>query len=322
MKTIAFIKSTKENEKRRAVVPDDLNNIVHTDYLFFEDGYGDVIGASNDEYIKKGCKIVSREEALKKDIICDPKVGDAEYLDELEGQTVFGWVHAVQNKDVTDKLVNHHLTAICWEDMFESGRHVFWRNNELAGEAAIMHAFQCFGIMPYNAKVALLGRGNVANGALKILTLLGADVTIYSRKMEQLFREEFYMYDVIVNAILWDTNRTDHILYAEDLDEWKRYKKDAMIVDVSCDRSGGIETSVPTTIEQPVYVSHGVLHYVVDHTPSLIYKTTTNAISREVTKYLDALIEDGKQNVLVQATSIKNGIILDERIKSFQNRIM
>lgn len=86
--------------------------------------------------------------------------------------------------------------------MFDKGLHVFWRNNEIAGEAAVMHAFQCYGEMPYNIKAAILGRGNTAHGALKILTMLGADVRMYDRRTEGLFHEELGNYDVIVNAIL------------------------------------------------------------------------------------------------------------------------
>lgn len=97
-----------------------------------------------------------------------------------------------------------------------------------------MHAFQLHGIMPYNTKAALIGRGNVGNGALKILTLLGADVHIYNRRMEKLLRDELSEYDVIVNAVLWDTNRNDHIIYKSDL---KRMKKGSMIIDISCDRA-------------------------------------------------------------------------------------
>ena len=57
-------------------------------------------------------------------------------------------------------------------------------------------------------------------------------------------------YDVIVNGVLWDTTRKDHIIYKNDL---ANMRKDSMIVDISCDRQGGIETSIPTTLENPVY---------------------------------------------------------------------
>ncbi len=318
MKTVGFPIGHKENEKRRALIPADLGKIAHPEQLFFEAGYGEVLGYSDEDYQKYGAKIVSREEALSKDIICDPKIGDAEYLKDLKcGQTIFGWVHAVQNRDITDAIVNNQATAYTWEDMFELGRHSFWHNNEMAGEAAIMHAFQCFGEMPYNTKVALIGRGNVATGALRILTCLGADVTIYNKRLEKLFQKELGEYDVVVNALLWDTRRKDHIIYREDL---KRMKNNALIIDISCDRNGAIETCVPTTIEEPTYIVDGITHYAVDHTPTLFYKTATQGISAVVARYLDELIENNPGEVLREALAIENGVILDQRINDFQGR--
>ncbi len=317
MKTIGFVTSKKENEKRRAIIPEDILNIKNREYMYFEEGYGLCLGYSDEEYCCLGCKIVDRETVLKQNIICDPKIGDADYLGLLKNQTGFGWFHAVQNRDIADKLISGGLTAYAWEDMYYGNRHVFWRNNEIAGEAAIMHAFECYGKMPYNTKVAVLGKGNIARGAIKILTLLGADITVYDRKTEKLFQEELGNYDVIVNAILWDVSRKDHIIYREDM---KRLKKNALIIDVSCDRNGGIETSVPTTIDNPSYEIDGVMHYAVDHTPALFYKTATIGISNEVWKYIDLLIEGNEDAVLKNAKIIENGNILDNRIKVFQNR--
>lgn len=317
MMTIGFPISHKENERRRAIVPMHLENIKHTDMLYVEQGYGNVLGYDDSEYEKYGVHICTHEEALSKDVICDPKVGDADYLDKLHNQTVFGWLHAVQNRDITDKLLNGRLSGIAWEDMYDSGRHVFWKNNEIAGEAALCHAYLLHGVFPNQTKVAVLGRGNTARGAIRTLNYMGAEVVVYDRHMEELFRKEFMNYDVIVNAILWDVRRKDHILYKDDL---KRMKKGALIIDISCDRNGGIETSVPTTIENPTYVVDGVTHYVVDHTPSLFYKSTSEAISEQVCSFLDDIISEQRNIILDNATIIANGKIIDKRIIAFQNR--
>ena len=290
MRKIGFPISKKENEFRRALIPADLKVVKNCGQLYFEKGYGEQIGYSDSDYERYGCHMVSHEESLAKEIICDAKIGDADYLSKLRnGQIIFGWIHAVQNRDITDKILGCKATAIAWEDMYHKGRHCFWRNNEIAGEAAIMHAFQCYGKMPYDLEVALIGQGNVARGAQKILTLLGANVTVYNRRTENLFKEELPRFDVIVNGILWDISREDHIIYREDL---RRMKANSLIVDISCDSHGGIETSIPTTIEKPVYFVDGIMHYVVDHTPSLFYKTATSGISYEVAKYLDDLCEN------------------------------
>lgn len=317
MKTVGFPISHKENEYRRAIVPAHLKSVEHPELLYFEKDYGKVLSIEDSEYEACGSHIASHDEILLKDIICDPKIGDADYLEELDHQTIFGWIHATQNKDITDKLLAGNLTAFAWEKMFQKGRHVFWRNNELAGEAAVMHAFQCYARMPYETKVAVIGRGNTARGAIKVLNMLGADVRQYDRRTEELLRDELGQYDVIVNCVLWDVLRKDHIIYRDDL---KRMKRNSMIIDVSCDRNGGIETSIPTTIEEPTYIVDGVLHYVVDHTPALFHKTFTWNNSEVIWPYIDELLKGQYSKELVDSLVVEDGIIVDDEIVRFQNR--
>ncbi len=318
MKTVGFPISKKENEKRRAIIPADIKKMSNPELLYFEYNYGEVLGIPDDSYTALGCHVCSREECLRCDIICDPKIGDAEYLSSLHsGQIIFGWVHATQNRGITDVLIHNGLSAYAWEKMFDRGRHVFWQNNELAGEAAIMHAFQCFGCLPYETTVAVIGRGNTARGALRMLNMLGSNVVQYDRKSENLLRDELANYDVIVNCVLWDVMRRDHIISKEDL---LRMKKGSMIIDVSCDRNGGIETSVPTTIEDPVYWVDGILHYAVDHTPALFHKTFTYNNSRVIYPYIDQLMKEIPGNVLKDALIMKDGQIKDQEIITYQGR--
>ncbi|MDH2292320.1 N(5)-(carboxyethyl)ornithine synthase [Cobetia sp. 10Alg 146] len=317
-KTVGFIKSDKANEKRRALIPLDIKTIKNKCNIFVEKGYGEVLGYADEDYIKEGVNVATKSEILDKDIICDPKIGDAGYLDEIRNKTIFGWVHAVQNKNITDILVNNKITAFAWEDMFDRGRHVFWRNNEIAGEAAVIHAYTIHGLFPYDTKVAVIGRGNIARGAVKILTFMGADVTVYDRRTETLLCEEIFKYDVVVNAILWDTARKDHIIYKKDL---INMKTGSLIIDISCDAGGAIETSIPTSLEKPIYTVDGVVHYAVDHTPTLFYKTISEVLSKIVSKHIDYLIEDEINEVLKDSLIIKNGLIKDNRINEFQGRL-
>lgn len=93
-----------------------------------------------------------------------------------------------------------------------------------------------------------------------------------------------------------------------------------MIVDVSCDKNGGIETSIPTTFDEPVYTVDGVTHYVVDHTPSLFYKTFTVDNSKTIAPYIEMLSSEKPDKVLSDAMIVKDGVIIDERINQFQKR--
>lgn len=318
MKTIGFIISRKENELRKALIPTDLSKIKQVHNLYFERGYGEILGYSDEDYRKMGANIVNREIVYKQDIICNPKAPEpVEQKLFHKGQTLFGWIHAVQGRKVTDFLLGMKMTAIAWEEMFENGRHVFWRNNEIAGEAGVLHAFLYYGRLPYECSIAVIGRGNTARGVIRVLEKMGANVTVYDRKTVLFLRNEFEKYDVIVNAVLWDVFRKDRLIYKEDL---KKMKKGAMIIDISCDEEMEIETSHATTLKDPVYSVDGIIHYVVDHTASLFWKTATESISKEIKKYLDDLVEGSYNNILRNATIIENGKILDEKITKFQNR--
>lgn len=318
MKTIGFVISGKENEKRRALLPYDILKINNKEKLFFERGYGKVLGISDEEYLRTGVNLVPREVAYQQEIICNPKAPEPNEKNFLrKGQTLFGWIHAVQGRAITDFLLQKTMSAIAWENMFEDGLHSFWRNNEIAGEAAVLHAVSFCGKQLKDCKVALIGHGNCARGAFRTLSQLGADVFVYERKIIHRLRTELNCYDIIINAVLWDVFDSHHLIYREDL---VKMKPGSMIIDISCDEGMGIETSRATTIENPVYEVDGILHYVVDHTPALLYKTATTAISSVVCRFVDALVEGTENSVLKQATVIADGNILDEKITRFQKR--
>lgn len=317
MKSVGFLISNKEHEKRRAIVFEDIDKVKNKNALFFQNGYGLELGYTDEDLINKGCKVAPREEIMKCDIICEPKIGDMEDLDKLKNKTIFGWIHATQNYDITQRCIDNKITAYAWEKMFDNEKHTFSTNNQIAGRAAILHAMIEYGKEFNNLNIAVLGHGNTAKGAIDVLKKLENKIDIYSRKDEKEFKEKMNQYDIIVNCILWDVTRTDHIIYKKDL---KNLKKGAIIIDVSCDRNGGIETSIPTTIDNPTYVVDGIMHYVVDHTPTLLYKDATKSISHEVVKFLDDMIEEKSNPVLEHALIIKEGKIVDPEINKFQNR--
>ena len=319
MNTIGFLISHKNNEMRRAILPPDLIKVKNVDCLYFEKGYGQSVGYKDSEYEKTGAHVVSREEVLSCDIITDVKLGDADYLDEIKTPKIFfGWAHAVQGIDFTSKILNGNHTVIAWEEIFEDGRYIFYRNREVAGEAAILHAFRYCGRMPYDSRIAILGNGQTAKGALRILHGLGATVDVYGRKLEQLFKKKMFEYDVLVNCVMWDTTRKDRIIYKEDL---KKMKKGTLIIDISCDPHLEIETSHPTTIDNPVYEVDGVIHYAVDNTPAMYPVTVTKTLSEGISRYIDVIVENTLDELpenLKEATVIKEGHIEDNRITAFR----
>jgi N5-(carboxyethyl)ornithine synthase len=313
---MGLVISHKDNEMRRAILPADVRRLRNPGQLYFETGYGESVGCTDQDYRDAGAHVASREEVLKCDIITDVKLGDADYLDQLEdGKILFGWAHAAQGVDFTSKCLEKNFTVIAWEEIFEDGRYIFYRNREVAGEAAIMQAFCNYGKMPYDCRVAVIGNGQTAKGAIRILNGLGAEVDVFPRKQEKLFLKKKFDYDVIVNCVMWDISRTDRLIYREDL---KKMRPHTMIIDVSCDPHLEIETSHPTTISDPVYEVDGVIHYTVDNTPAMFPYTVTKVLSDGNVRMMDDVIEGTYPPALLEAMVIDKGHIRSKSVWDFR----
>ena len=318
MRNMGFVISHKNREQRRALLPRDLKKIAGVDHLYFETGYGLSVGCTDRDYLDQGAHVVSREEALACPCICDMKLGDQDYLETVApGKFLFGWAHAVQDTAFTSAAIRGGHTVLAWEELYDHGRYVFYRNREIAGEAAVLQAFLYLGKMPYESSVAIYGSGQTAKGALRILNGLGAEVDVYKWKQIELFRRNMGKYDMLINCCMWDTSRTDRLIYREDL---KKLKRGAMIVDVSCDPELEIETARPTTIDNPVYEVDGILHYAVDNTPALFPITVSRSFSRLLAPMVDAVLEDRLTEEMERAVVIRDGRVLDERIDAFRQR--
>ena len=316
MNEVGLLVSHKNNEKRRALMPEDIDQIQNLDKLVFEKGYGESLGIDDLEYVKKGARFDMRQEVLSCPVLVDVKLGDADYLKEIKPETILcGWAHSVQNIDFTTEILRAKHTVIAWENIYDHDRYIFYRNREIAGEAAMLQAFRYCGKMPYDTKVAIIGNGQTAKGAMRVLTALGAQVDVFGRKLENAFRETMINYDVIVNCVLWDTDRTDRLIYKEDL---KRFRKGTMIVDVSCDPHLEIETSHATTIDDPVYEVDGIIHYAVDNTPAMYPYTVTRILSKNFVGYVDSLVTGNYPENMVAAIDIDHGVIKNDAIRRFR----
>lgn len=310
--TMAFVRSEKPHEKRIAILPQDMEAIQHLDKLYFETGYGADFQIDDSEYTQLGCHVVSKEEALEQDIICDAKIGEASYLERIhEHKILVGWIHAGADKALTDVLVKKKHKCYAWEDLYESERHLFWQNNQIAGAGGVMNALQYTGFFPYGLQAGILGRGDSAAGAFYMLTNLGAQVRQYSRKQEGLFIKELGELDIIVMAIRWDTLRKDHLITALSR---KHMKKDAIIIDISDDVNGAIEHSKSTSISDAIYYLNDIMVYSVCNVPSIYYKTATRGISKVMSTLIDAYIEQRDDSTLNNSIIIDNGNILDQNI--------
>lgn len=195
--------SKKEHEQRFPIHPAHLSRIPEElrRQLIFEEGYGSAFGITDSQIAAQTGGIATRHELLANIgtvIINKPVLAD---LEELKvGGTLWGYVHCVQQRDITQAALDRKQTLIAFEDMFvwsndgKAGRHTFYKNNEMAGYCAVKHALQIKGIDGHygnQRKTIIFGFGAVSRGAVYALQAHGfRDITICVQRPNHEVREE------------------------------------------------------------------------------------------------------------------------------------
>lgn len=360
--------SKKEDERRYPIHPEHLSRIPEhlRRQLIFEEGYGAAFGVSDSEIAAQTGGIASRHELLADIgtvIINKPVLAD---LEELKvGGTLWGYVHCVQQSDITQASLDRKQTLIAFEDMFVwspdgyMGRHTFYKNNEMAGYCAVLHALQLKGIDGHygnQRKTVIFSFGAVSRGAIYALKAHGfRDITICIQRPDHEVREEVldcnYVKvrpgnkgearmvvvehdgtvhpltdliseaDIIVNGTFQETDNPMNFVVE---DESPCLKPNSLIIDVSCDEGMGFFFAKPTTFKNPMFKYDTVDYYAVDHTPSYLWESATRSISAALIVYLETVL-DGRdswqQNETIRrAINIDEGVIKNLSILSFQNR--
>lgn len=195
--------SKKQDERRFPIHPRHLKRIPEAlrSQLIFEEGYGEPFGVSDAEIAALTGGIATRHELLAEVgtvIIAKPVLADLQEL--REGGTLWGYVHCVQQKDITQAALERKQTLIAFEDMFvwspsgQVGRHTFYKNNEMAGYCGVLHALQLKGMDGHygnQRKIIIFGFGAVSRGAIYALKAHGfRDITICIQRPDHEVREE------------------------------------------------------------------------------------------------------------------------------------
>jgi len=368
MLTLGIFKtSLKENEKRLPLYPPHIHYLDEEirKRIIFEQGYGLEYGYDDDYLIALGSGVCKRDELFENaDVLLLPKPVDDDYIKMKEGQILWGWPHCVQNYDVAQYAIEKKLTIIAFESMYDwdkSGNrlmHIFYRNNELAGYAAVLHMLQLCGIDGFygpRRKVSIFGFGSVSKGSIFALHGRGFNnIHVFTKRPTHLVVDKhpdvyFYNYfidngliyfkenesdsvgmlidelvnsDIIINGILQNPIEPTIFLKNEDI---KKLKSNCIIIDVSCDKGMGFEFAVPTTFENPVIqLERGIKYYSVDHTPSYLWNSASREISLALRPFINIVLmgEEGwlSNETIKRAIEIKDGIILNDTIIKYQKR--
>jgi len=325
--------STKENEERVAVHPAHFSSLdpETRKRLYVERGYGERFGIGDDEIEPLVAGLMEREELFRK---CDvmmifkPTEQDFPYL--REGQVLWGALHLVQGRPITQTAIDKRLTCIAMESMFtwnsdgSKGVWLFHTQSELAGYCSFLHSMQLLGTKGWYdqpRKIAVLSFGSAGRGAVHAaLALDYSDITVYTRRppLAMLSAIPGVKYCQYVDGPrgrpavrapggeLTDMSEelsncdviVNCILQDTDSpfmfiynDELSRFRSGTLIIDVSCDLGMGFEFARPTTFDEPMFkVGNGVAYYAVDHSPSYLYNTASLEHSKEAYPYVQPVM--------------------------------
>ena len=361
--------SRKVDERRVPIHPEHLNRLPEfiRRQLIFEEGYGHPFNIDDEEIAEQTGGIASRHEILADIgavIIAKPILSDLEEL--KEGGILWGYPHCVQQAQITQTAIDKKQTLIAFEVMYvwnpsgQPGRHTFYKNNEMAGYSAVIHALQLKGIDGHygnQRKVIIFSFGAVSRGAIYALKAHGfRDITICIQRPDHEVREEVLDVhyarvrpgvgteprllmvehdgterpllevisesEIIINGTYQDTD--DPINYVNE-DEKSSLRPGALIIDVSCDEGMGFYFAKPTTFKKPMISVAKIDYYAVDHTPSYFWESASRSISAALIVHLPSVItgrETWKQNETIQrAINIDQGVIVKDTILRFQDRM-
>ncbi len=314
-------KEIKTNENRIALTPGGADMLVkngHTVLVEHNGGVGS--GFTNEDYIKAGATIIptAAEVFAKADMIMKVKEPIRQEYDLIRpGQVVFTYFHAAASRELTEAMVKTGSICIAYETVqkADGSLPLLIPMSEVAGRMAPQQGAKyleramggrgvLLGGVPGTApgNVLVLGGGIVGINAAKIAAGFGARVTIMDNNLYRLrylddvmaknvmtmmstpanVRKAVTEADVVVGAVLIPGAKAPYLVTRDML---PTMKKGAVLVDVSVDQGGCIETTKPTTHENPTYVIDDVVHYCVANMPGAVPYTSTIALTNATLPY-------------------------------------
>ena len=341
---IGVPKETSYQEKRICLSPDAVAAITaHGHRVMIESGAGKWARFNDKDYSNAGAEITKdTKKVFSCPTILKIEPPSIEELDLINPQTIL--ISALQLKtqckEYFQKLATKRITALGFEFIRDDdGSYPIVRAlSEIAGTASVLIASEIMsnnvngnGLMFGNisgvppVEVVILGAGTVGEFAARSALGLGASIKVFDSSLTRLrniqtnLRQTFYTStiqpknlakaikrcDVLIGAVR-GKNRSP-VLITDDM--VSSMKRGAVIIDVSIDMGGCIETSEITTHDKPIFTKHNVLHYCVPNIPSRYARTSSLSISNIFTPYLLHIAEEGGlENTLRFDKGLRNGL--------------
>jgi len=343
---IGVPKEIKPDEYRVSVMPVGVELLTKSGHqVFVEASAGTSSGFSDDDYVKAGAQIVpthaeaitGMEMVIKVKEPMGPEIGLFR-----PGQIVFTYFHFAASPELTQACMEAEIVAIAYETIKDRAGRLpcLTPMSEIAGKMSIQEGAKYLekpmmgrgillggvpGVAP--ADVVVLGAGIVGTHAARVAAGLGANVVLMDINLERLrylsdvmpanvqtifsdahtVRDHLRHADLIIGAVLIPGAKAPRLVSRQDLVEMRN---GSVIVDVAIDQGGCVETSRPTTHQQPTFVVEGVVHYCVTNMPGAVGRTSTIALCNATLPYAIKIANRGFEKAAAEDPGLAEGINL------------
>lgn len=342
--TIGIPTEIKPSESRVGMTPAGVFELTRRQHaVIVQSGAGLGSGFSDEDYLEVGARIRPSIEAVYAEAEMIVKVKEpiaSEYPLIRRGQVVFTYFHFASSEALTEAMVNSGAICIAYEtvEAEDGSLPLLTPMSEVAGRMAIQQGAKYLekprkgrgvllggvpGVPP--GRVLVLGGGVSGTQAAKMAAGLGAHVTIMDINMDRLrrvndimphhvvteysnaynIRQAIATHDLIVGAVLVKGGRAPHLISRDML---SLMRPGTVIVDIAVDQGGCVETTRPTTHDDPVYIVDDVVHYSVANMPGAVPHTSTLALTNVTTPYVIALAEKGWQTACLEDPALAKGL--------------
>ena len=341
---IGVPKEVKSHEYRVGLVPGSVRELVHHGHkVVVETGAGAGIGFDDRAYETAGAEILMRGAdvfAAAEMIVKVKEPQPDEVLALREDQVLFTYLHLAADRKLTEALLRSGAVGIAYETVTDrqGGLPLLAPMSEVAGRMSVQVGAHCLekeqgglGILLGGvpgvaaAKVVILGGGVSGTNAARMAMGLEAHVTVIDRSLPRLYEldmqfgsqlhtlfstvenieREVVSADLLIGAVLVPGAAAPKLVRRQLV---RAMKPGSVIVDISIDQGGCIETSRPTTHADPTYIDEGVVHYCVTNMPGAVARTSAVALNNATLPFVLAIADRGWRRALSDDLHLRNGL--------------
>ncbi|MFN2301308.1 MAG: alanine dehydrogenase [Gammaproteobacteria bacterium] len=297
--------------------------------VFIEAGAGVKSGYVDAQYREVGVETVPDHESVFKAAemvvkVKEPIADDLKYL--RRDHLLFCYLHLAAEPALTKKLQEIGLTAVAFETVEVNGLlPLLAPMSDIAGRLSVQVATHLLhqpqggkGILlggipaAKRGKVVIIGAGVAGFNAAVVAAGMGAEVTVFDINRDRLvaaralgpnvtglyphpsdIADAVRQADILIGAVLVTGEKAPHVVTADMV---RSMEQGSVVVDISVDQGGCIETTRPTTYADPTYTWEGIVHFTVTHMPGAVPRTASQALSAAIAPYASRLAAGGWEN--------------------------